>query len=186
MRAKFIYEAIGDVLKGKTIGNVLKGKSEEEISDVIEKEFLRKNKVTIKQAQKIVNELNELDVNAKLKDYFSNPAASVYISDMPIEIKQWHILNHNRVILESPTKAMGEELLMAAINFSTSSRNNFKLEGSDGGLQSSISISDAKKLIRKIKLGIKYFSYSDKQSNLYDKYDSDAYHEWSKIQNNNY
>jgi len=164
MRAKFINE---------NIANVLKPKTKEEIDDVYVKEFVKKNGMTPDQVQKVVDELQELKVDARLMNRLSNG----HISDSPIKISPYQIMDGNRVVAESPTKELAEKMRMAFMNFTFDTRD-VKINKEDGGIGGYYSVAKAKRLINKLSLGITTTMINDKHSNLYNKYDNEGYWDW--------
>lgn len=99
MRAKFINEDINSILKPKPSNEIEKVKRDE---------FIRKNKVTPEEAEELAEELRKLNVDAIYRSSYNNPN---FISDSPIEIKPYQIIDSNRVILTTPTEKQSKVLL---------------------------------------------------------------------------
>lgn len=163
MKAKFINETITDVLKPK---------AKDEIENIYIEEFVRKNGVTPEQAAKLVDDLKELGVDVKLVRPSNN-----YVSDSPIKIEPYRIFEVNRVVAECPTREMAEKMLLAFTNL-TMDPKNLKIEKDSGSIGNYTSVKNVKKLISRLRMGIKTTMFNDKFFNVNDKFDNDEYWNW--------
>jgi hypothetical protein len=136
MRKMLVRESIADLLVGK---------SKQEVDEIYAKEFQRKNKISIEDAQKLVNELISLDVDAELLSPNNN-----YVSDMPIRLNVYKIIDNPHVVTEAPTLKMAEALKTALGNLSMRDKGRFQINKEDGFF-SMLSIYDAKRIISQIK-----------------------------------
>lgn len=166
MRAKLVNENVTDVLKPK---------SEKEIDSIYAEKFLKSNGVTIEEAEKIVDELKKLGVDARIykKNY--------YVDDKPVELFPYKVYNHNHVLVECPTKETAENVYYSMINNAALGIKKLRVQKSDSSFGNSLSIKEAKELISKLRYKIKIFAKGEHVHDD-DKYWNRDYFEWKEKQ----
>lgn len=168
MRAKFVKESVADVLAPK---------SKEEIFKNMYKEFERRNKATFEEVQKLVKELNDLGVVAKVDPL--DPERKYIPDGNPITLGYWTIYDSNSHITDAPTKEYAEQLFLCLKNFSLRDKYLTVNEPDLTSLSSRtyISVKEAKELINRVRYGIRT-TMKGEFVNKKDKWDHPGYDEW--------
>jgi hypothetical protein len=134
---KFVNENINDILKPK---------NKEQIDLLIEKKFKEITGISIKEAKELVEKLNTLGCYAN----FRINITPTYISNSPIEIKQYRLLDYNHVIAECPLKEMANKLLLNYRKYTI--KNNLDIIDAEENMPTYLTINETKDLINKIEL----------------------------------